>query len=333
MKQLLLNGESFLARMQGHKVLVLGDLMIDQYIWGSVDRVSPEAPVPVVGVKKETLRPGGAANVAGNVVSLGGRAEVCGILGNDQMGRWLAKDLKKRGIGTRGVVMSADRPTTIKTRVLAHNQQMLRFDREVTDPIRREEEEELLEMAAAILPECRAILISDYAKGVVTPNLIRRLVALAHKARIPVCVDPKVKHFSYYQQVTVLTPNLLEASAGAGIIIRTLDDLAKAGRAILKKLDCESLLITRGDQGMTLFTRGGAPQHIPALAREVFDVTGAGDTVVATLALGLAGGLAMVDAAKMANVAAGIVVGEVGTVPVTRAQLRERFAELRAMGK
>ncbi len=240
-KRQLLYGEEFLARMQGHKVLIVGDLMIDQYIWGSVDRVSPEAPVPVVGVQKETLRPGGAANVAGNLATLGGRAELVGLVGDDQMGRWLLKDLKKRGIGARGVIAERERPTTLKTRVLAHNQQVLRFDREVTDPIDRETEEDLLESARSLIRECRAVVISDYAKGVVTPGLIRRVVALAKKTRVPVCVDPKVKHFSYYREVTILTPNLLEAAAGAGMLIHTLDDLLKAGRKILKDLDCEHL--------------------------------------------------------------------------------------------
>ena len=328
MKKIVSRDEEHLNRLEGRKVLVVGDLMIDQYIWGDVSRMSPEAPVPVVGVDRETLRLGGAANVANNIISLGGKVELCGVVGDDQMGRWIAQDLRKKGIGVRGVLLGGDRPTTIKTRVLAQNQQVVRVDREVTTLLSREEEGTLLGAIRSFLDDCGALVISDYAKGVVTPTLVREIVAMAEAEGVPVAVDPKVKHFAIYRGVTVLTPNLLEASAGAGIIIDSMDAIIEAGRMIMEKLDCRSLVITRGDQGMTLFTGDGKWVHIPAVGREVYDVTGAGDTVIATIALGLASGLDLEDCARLSNVAAGVVVNEVGTVPITLDQMRARLREL-----
>ncbi len=274
MKKIVSRDEEHLNRLEGRKVLVVGDLMIDQYIWGDVSRMSPEAPVPVVGVDRETLRLGGAANVANNIISLGGKVELCGVVGDDQMGRWIAQDLRKKGIGVRGVLLGGDRPTTIKTRVLAQNQQVVRVDREVTTLLSRDEEETLLGAIRSFLDDCGALVISDYAKGVVTPTLVREIVAMTEAEGVPVAVDPKVKHFAIYRGVTVLTPNLLEASAGAGIIIDSMDAIIEAGRMIMEKLDCRSLVITRGDQGMTLFTGDGKWVHIPAVGREVYDVTG-----------------------------------------------------------
>ena len=326
------NGERYLEDIQGKKVLVVGDLMIDQYIWGDVSRMSPEAPVPVVGVNQETLRLGGAANVANNILSLGGGVEVCGLVGDDQMGRWLAQDLKKRGIGARGIILSQDRPTTVKTRVIAHSQQVVRFDREVTHLLTRDEEKTIAGSIQSFLKECGAIVISDYAKGTITPTLIREIVIMADEAGLPVAVDPKVKHFATYRGVTVLTPNLLEAAAGSGVLIDSIDALIEAGREIIRKLDCKFLVITRGDQGMTLFKGADDWVHIPAVGREVYDVTGAGDTVVATLALALASGLDMEDSAWLANIAAGVVVNEVGTVPITLDQMRARVRELGKTG-
>jgi len=328
MDRIMVNGEKLLTAMKGKKVLVVGDLMIDQYIWGDVSRVSPEAPVPVVGVKQETLRLGGAANVVNNVISLGGAVEICGIAGDDQMGRWLVREFDKKGVGARGVMLDSERPTTIKTRIIAHNQQVVRFDKEETSPVTREMEDIILGMVTSLLPECGAMVISDYAKGVITPTLLKQVVSEANDAGVPVAVDPKSNHFAMYRGVTVLTPNLLEAAAGAGMVIGSISDLEEAGQRVISNIDCPYLIITRGDQGMTLFTRGQKPQHIPAVSREIYDVTGAGDTVVATLALALAAGLSMADSAKLSNVAAGVVVGEVGTVPITSEQMKTRFREL-----
>ncbi|MDF1537211.1 MAG: D-glycero-beta-D-manno-heptose-7-phosphate kinase [bacterium] len=328
MKTFLEKGTELLARLEGKKVLVIGDLMIDEYIWGGVTRISPEAPVPIVGVTSETLRPGGAANVASNIFSLKGKVELCGVLGDDQMGRWLKGEMGKKGTGTRGIISVPGRPTTVKTRVIAHNQQVVRVDKEVTYPLDQKDENLLLASAGSFLPQCGCVVISDYAKGVITPTLVRQLVAIAGKAGVPVAVDPKVQHFSTYRGVSVLTPNLLEAAAGAGMVIDSMDALVEAGRRIVEKLGCAHLLITRGDQGMTLFSGMDEVTHIPALGRHVFDVTGAGDTVISTLSLAMAAGLPMADGAYLSNVAAGIVVGEVGTVAVTVEQMQARFREI-----
>jgi D-beta-D-heptose 7-phosphate kinase/D-beta-D-heptose 1-phosphate adenosyltransferase len=281
-----------------------------------------------VDVNRETLRPGGAANVANNIASLKGNVELCGLVGDDQMGRWMVKDLKGRGIGTRGIALTRNRTTTVKTRVIAHSQQVVRVDREVTDPLSREDETNILKSVQSFLSDSGALVISDYAKGVITPTLVREIIRSAKEAGVPVAVDPKVKNFATYRGVTVLTPNLLEAAAGSNMVISSMDVLLEAGRKIMANLDCQYLIITRGDQGMTLFRKGGQWTHIPAVGRDVYDVTGAGDTVVATLALGLAAGLDIEECAWLANVAAGIVVGEVGTIPITLEKMKRRFREL-----
>ncbi len=331
MDKILKSGEDLLNSLTGKKVLVVGDLIIDEYIWGDVSRMSPEAPVPIVDVRHETLRPGGAANVANNISSLKGKVELCGLVGDDQMGRWMVKDLKGRGIGTRGIALTQDRTTTVKTRVIAHSQQVVRVDREVTGPLTKEDEATILSSVQSFLSDSGALIISDYAKGVITPTLVREIIRSARDAGVPVAVDPKVKNFATYRGVTVLTPNLLEAAAGSNMVISSMEVLMEAGWKIMAKLDCQYLVITRGDQGMTLFRKDGQWTHIPAIGRHVYDVTGAGDTVVSTLALGLAAGLAIEQCAWLANVAAGIVVGEVGTVPITYDSMRERFRELSAM--
>jgi D-beta-D-heptose 7-phosphate kinase/D-beta-D-heptose 1-phosphate adenosyltransferase len=328
MLNIIQRGDELVNRLMENKVLVIGDLMIDEYIWGGVTRVSPEAPVPIVGVTNETLRLGGAANVANNIISLGGQVELCGLLGDDQMGRWIKSDLKGKNVGIRGIISSAGRPTTVKTRVIAHDQQVVRVDKEVTTSLDRADEEMILGSAGSFLGECGCVVISDYAKGVITPTLMRSIVELAGKHSVPIAVDPKISQFSIYKGVTVLTPNLFEAAAGAGMVIDSMEALVEAGRRIIQKLGCEHLIITRGDQGMTLFEGTDDFSHIEAFSRPVYDVTGAGDTVISTLALSLASGLTMEEGAYLANVAAGVVVGEVGTVPITVEQMRSRFREL-----
>lgn len=328
MLNIIERGEELVANLKEHKVLVVGDLMIDEYIWGGVTRVSPEAPVPIVGVTNETLRLGGAANVANNIISLGGKVQVCGLLGDDQMGRWIKSDLKAKKIGVRGIITSSGRPTTVKTRVIAHDQQVVRVDKEVTTPLDRADEELILGSAQSFLGECGCVVVSDYAKGVITPTLMQQLVEMAREYSVPVAVDPKISQFSIYKGVTVLTPNLFEAAAGAGLVIDSMDALVEAGRRIIDKLECEYLIITRGDQGMTLFSGKEDFVHIEAYSRHVYDVTGAGDTVISTVALALASGLSMLEGAGLANVAAGVVVGEVGTVPISSELMRQRFREL-----
>lgn len=304
-------------------VLVVGDLILDHYIWGKVSRISPEAPVPVVQVHSESLQLGGAANVYNNILALGGKADICGVVGTDEGGRCLLKELGVRRQGRGGVVIDPGRPTTRKTRVIAHNQQIVRFDVERRSDIKQPIQRRIIRYVESRLREISCLVVSDYAKGVVTLPLMTELTRLAALRRIPIIVDPKVEHFSYYKGVTVVTPNHLEAGQAAGV--HTDDDrsITEAGEIIRQRLGCSAVLITRGEQGMSLSEADGASWHIPTMARQVYDVTGAGDTVVGTLALALATGASMRDGALLANQAAGIVVGAVGTATVTAGQLSE----------
>ena len=315
-----------LKKFRGGKVLVIGDLILDHYVWGQVSRVSPEAPVPVVNVSSETLQLGGAANVSNNIRALGGRVDLCGVIGPDEAGRQFLAVLESQGIGRDGIITDRDRPTTKKTRVVAHSQQLVRFDVERHDSISGVLEARLSRYVAACIGSAAALVVSDYAKGVVTPRLMSDLTELAHRHGTPVIVDPKVAHISRYKGVTVLTPNHLEAIQAAGLYGEDEGTLMEAGRQLHQRLGCHAVLITRGERGMSLFEGDGRVTHIPTVARQVFDVTGAGDTVVATLALALAGGIPMRQAAMLANYAAGIVVGMVGTGTVTAAQLDEALA-------
>jgi D-beta-D-heptose 7-phosphate kinase/D-beta-D-heptose 1-phosphate adenosyltransferase len=314
----------YLQRFPQAKVLVLGDLILDHYVWGKVSRISPEAPVPVVHVDSESLKLGGAANVFNNILALGGRADICGVIGSDESGRLLLKELgtKRRG----GVVIDPNRPTTRKTRVVAHNQQVVRYDVEARTELAPLLQRRLLRYVESQLREISCVVVSDYAKGVVTGPLMSELTRLAALRRVPVIVDPKVEHFGCYKGVTVVTPNHLEATQAAGIHGDDDQAINDAGAIIRQRLGCQSVLITRGEKGMSLYEADGVTWHIPTRARQVYDVTGAGDTVVATLALALSTGASMREAATLANVAAGIVVGMVGTATASPEQLSEALA-------
>ena len=314
---------AYIKKFRNGKVLVVGDLILDQYIWGQVNRISPEAPVPVVTVSAESLQLGGAANVSNNIRSLGGRVDLCGVVGTDEGSRQFLKVLERQGIGRDGVLTAQDRPTTRKTRVVAHNQQLVRFDTEKADAISGVLEARISRYVAACIRSASALVVSDYAKGVVTPRVMADLTDLAARHGIPVIVDPKVTHIGRYKGVTVLTPNHLEAVQAAGLHGDDEATLLEAGRQLHQRLGCQAVLITRGERGMSLVEGGGKVTHIPTVARQVFDVTGAGDTVVAALALALSAGASMRQAAVLANHAAGIVVGMVGTGTVTAAQLDE----------
>jgi D-beta-D-heptose 7-phosphate kinase/D-beta-D-heptose 1-phosphate adenosyltransferase len=318
--------QAHIKKFKGGKVLVIGDLILDQYIWGPVSRISPEAPVPIVNVSSETMHLGGAANVSNNVRSLGGRVELCGVIGTDEAGRQFTEVLRSHGIGSDGVVTDRDRPTTRKTRIVAHNQQLVRFDVERCHAISGVLEARISRYVAACIRSVAAVVVSDYAKGVITARVMADVIGLADRHKIPVIVDPKVRHIDYYKGVTVLTPNHLEAIQAAGLQGEDENTLLEAGRQLHQRLGCRAVLITRGERGMSLFEAGGHVTHIPTVARQVYDVTGAGDTVVATLALALAAGAPMRQAAQLANYAAGIVVGMLGTGTVTPAQLQEALA-------
>ncbi len=310
-------------------VLVIGDLMVDRYIRGKVTRISPEAPVPVVEVSEENLLMGGASNVANNILSLGGKVFITGVIGNDNMGRVLMRLLKEKGINTGGVITVRERPTSIKTRIYAHDQQVVRFDRETKSEIDNVVVSMVLDYVKRCLPQIKAIILSDYCKGVITKKLVAKLLKITG-SKIFVSADPKIGHFDYYSGVSLITPNVQEASFGSGINIVDEKSLVNAGKTLLKKLRCRAILITRGSEGMTLFEKSGKVTHIPTYAKEVYDVTGAGDTVIASFSLCHSAGAVLADSARFANHAAGIVVGETGTAVVTPEEI---MASIRANEK
>jgi D-glycero-beta-D-manno-heptose-7-phosphate kinase len=312
---------ALLAAMHGRRVLVVGDVMLDEFIWGRVARISPEAPVPVVEVTGQSFHAGGAANVAANVRALGGEAVIAGVVGEDAAAERLRDLLAGSGIEPALAAAPDGRPTTVKTRIVAHHQQVVRADREQSDDIDAGLEAALVLRLRAVLPRVAAVIVSDYQKGVVTPGVMRALRSAARRRRLPLLVDPKVRHLELYRDATLVTPNQLEAEQATGIRIRSLADLQAAGGRILATVRCEAALITRGEHGMSLFRARRRPLHIPTTAREVFDVTGAGDTVIATLALALAARAPLADAAVLANLAAGVVVGKLGTATASAEEL------------
>lgn len=311
----------YVARFPGRHVLVLGDVMLDEYVWGTVSRISPEAPVPVVAVRAESLRIGGAGNVAANVAALGGQVTLCGVVGTDAAAAKLTAALAQAGVPADGLVADGTRPTTLKSRVVAGSQHVVRFDRESDRPLAPAIRTQLLRAVQARLPAADVLLVSDYAKGVVSAGLVRAVLALARRLRKPVAVDPKVEHVPLFRGVTVLAPNHHEAAAAARILVRTEADLGRVGARLRARLRAQAVLITRGEQGMSLFEAGRPVAHIPTAAREVYDVTGAGDTVMAVLALALAAGAPLPAAAVLANAGAGVVVGKRGTATVSRSEL------------
>jgi len=302
------------------RILVLGDVMLDEFIWGRVRRISPEAPVPVVEVTRQSLALGGAGNVASNLVALGAAATPVGVIGDDSDAERLRNVFRDLTVSSKGLVVDATRPTTVKTRIIAHNQQVVRADRESRAAISSSVEDLVVSTFLEELDSADAVVISDYGKGLLTGGMLSRVLGAARERGSIVCLDPKMRSFAHYQPVTVITPNNQEAAEASGISIEDEASLAEAGRKLLGSLDCQAVLITRGEEGMTLFT-GDAVTHIPTVAREVFDVTGAGDTVIATLALALAGGASFEEAAVLANHAAGVVVAKLGTASVTRDEL------------
>jgi len=306
------------------KVLVVGDVMLDEFIWGKVNRISPEAPVPVVWVQSESIMPGGAANVANNLRSLGAQVSLIGALGYDRWGALLLEELLRRGIDTGGT-MKTNRPTTVKTRVIAHHQQVVRVDRERQEPLTSQVADRLTQNILERLPQVDAVVIEDYGKGVVTPRLLETVIPAARRQKKIVTVDPKQEHFQLYRGVTALTPNRAEAGEAVGRELKSDADIDRAGEEILRRLGCEGLLVTLGEDGMRLFEHGGRATTIPTVAQEVFDVAGAGDTVIAAFTLALASGASMEEAARVSNYAAGIVVGKLGVAVVTPDELSARL--------
>jgi rfaE bifunctional protein kinase chain/domain len=302
-----------LAEAEGKRVLVVGDVMLDRYLWGNVSRISPEAPVPVVEVERESLGLGGAANVARNVLALRARPYLVGVTGSDATGERLREELAAAGVAADGLVADARR-TTLKTRVVARSQHVVRADEEDRRELDPAKEEELLALVAAGLEGAAAVVVSDYGKGVVSRALLDRLLPEARSRGIPVCVDPKDTHFFSYREVSVITPNQHEAAEVLGYKLAADEAVSRAGAELLERLAVDCVLITRGEKGMSLFERGeGRRTDLPTAARRVYDVTGAGDTVVSAYAVSLAGGAEPREAALIANQAAGLVVAELGT--------------------
>ena len=312
-------------RLAGVRVLTIGDLMLDEYVWGSVSRISPEAPVPIVEVDGHSHVPGGAANVASGVVALGGSAVLGGVVGADEPGRRLREALAERSVDCGGVLDSPARRTTVKTRVIAHSQQVVRTDFEEREPLEDDLAERLIGWAAGELDGADVLVLSDYAKGLLTPHVLQSLIERATSAGKPIVVDPKGVRYEKYRGATVLTPNVHDAERAAQYPVQEYDDLLEVARRLEDVLPDTYLLITRGAEGMSLM-RAGKSLDIAAEAQDVYDVTGAGDTVVATLAAALGRGVEVEDAVRLANAAAGIAVGKVGTASVTLDELRERVS-------
>jgi len=309
------------AGFAGKRVLVVGDVMLDEYVWGRVNRISPEAPVPVVEVERLTHLAGGAANVARNLSSLGGKVCLVGLVGDDPQGQQLGRLFAESGVDASDLVVDPERPTTVKTRIMAQSQQVVRIDRERRGPVSADVARRALTLALDRLPDVDAVVLSDYAKGLVDATICAEIVRRARQRGTPVVVDPKGRDYSKYVGATAITPNKAEAALATNRDVSEDGALIEVGRELLRSLRCQAVLVTRGEEGLSLFQADGDVCHLPTFGRKVYDVTGAGDTVVGTFVLGLAAGASMVEAAYLANHAAGIVVGRIGAATVTSAEL------------
>lgn len=309
--------KSLVKSFKGKRVVVLGDLMLDKYIWGSVSRISPEAPVPVVEVKKESLCLGGAGNVNQNLAKLGAFPILIGLIGEDSEGKWIRDNIP----ADQGLIIDQNRPTTVKTRIIAHHQQVVRVDFEKKQSVKPEIEKKILEFLDK--ENYEGLIISDYNKGLLTPSLMKKVLAFTEARKIPVFVDPKVNNFFTFSPVTLLTPNHCEAEQIVHHDCRTDTQVEKAGKKILSHINTRYLILKRGEKGMTVFEKGTKPIHIPTQAKEVYDVTGAGDTVIAVASLALLAGSNIREAAFLANAAAGVVVAKIGTAAATADELLE----------
>lgn len=311
----------WIESMRGRAVAVVGDVMLDRFVWGKVSRISPEAPVPVVEIERESFHLGGAANVARNLQSLGAEPLLLGVVGEDVPAESLRSTLRARGLADDSLLSDGERRTTVKTRIIAGSQQVVRTDWESREELSASVEARALEALESTIGRARAVVLSDYAKGTLTAKVIERAIALGRSRGIPVLVDPKLRNYRAYRKVSLVTPNLVEAGQFARLAARDEDEIREAAGVIQRELEAEAVLITRGEQGMTLFERDREPFHIETFAREVFDVSGAGDTVIATAALALAAGASLREAATLANRAAGIAVGKLGTATVNPEEL------------
>lgn len=307
--------------LTGKRIAVVGDLMVDRYYWGSVARISPEAPVPVVEVESESTRLGGAANVANNIASLGGIPLLVGVIGNDAGGQILKTLLHDNGFPTDGVIVDDKRLTTVKTRVIAHHQHVVRIDQEVKEDIGESVQQKIVDTLRKTIDTVDAVILEDYNKGVIVKSLIPELVSLARSRNKTITVDPKFNNFFEYKRVTVFKPNRKETEEALGCRLTDQDSIEQAGKKLIEQLEADNVLLTLGERGMSLFERIGKVVHVPTRARHVADVSGAGDTVIATLTMALAAGANIREASMLANFAGGVVCGEVGIVPIERKAL------------
>lgn len=317
------NLKKYVNKFRKKKILVVGDLMLDEYIWGEVSRVSPEAPVPVVKVERETFSPGGAGNVATNIRSLGGEPYLLGVVGEDPQGRKLLSLLEGWEINLEGVEVEKERPTTCKTRIIARSQHMLRVDREKISPLKKRGD--FLKNLRKFISLCEGVIISDYGKGMITPSLSRLIIQEAKRGEKPVVVDPQVNHTLQYREASFITPNHLEAVRMARIEAEKKEDYLRAGKKLLKRLNLEGVVLTWGKEGMWLILPEKKPLHIPTVARQVYDVTGAGDTVTAVFTLSLLSGANPEESAWLANLGAGKVIEKTGTATLTPQELKEQI--------
>ncbi len=308
--------ESLKKKFAGQKIAVIGDVMLDCYYWGNVKRISPEAPVPVVEVDNEFFRFGGASNVAFNIIKLGASPIPFGVIGDDNYGSIFSSLLQEAGITSDSLLIDPTRPTTAKTRIIAHNQHVLRIDKESTSSISKDIQNKLLKHFEEVLPDLDGIILQDYNKGVLTQTVIRKVIRLANKKGIRVTVDPKFNNFFEYKNVTVFKPNRKEAEDVLGMKIRTSEDVSEAGQRLLHKLNATYILLTLGEGGIAVFEKNNVEKRMPTQARKVADVSGAGDTVISTLTVALTAGATIYEACYLANYAAGIVCAEPGIVPI-----------------
>lgn len=320
--------KNVVSKFKNARILVVGDLILDKFIWGSVERISPEAPVPVVVQDRESYMPGGASNVANNLASLEAKEVfMVGVVGKDLEGEQLKSELKKRRVNVSGIFTDPARPTTLKTRIVAGHQQVVRLDKETIAPVNKNIIGEIVDFAKNKIDKCDAVIVEDYGKGMICPNVVAPIISLAKMKKKIITVDPKEEHFQYYQNVTAITPNLKEACAASGWKAKTDSEVTRMGRELISRLNLTALLITMGERGMRLFEKKGAIHHIDTVAQEVFDVSGAGDTVIAAFTLCLACGADFLTAAKIANICAGIVVGKVGVASVAKKELLARLKD------
>lgn len=332
--------EAIVDRFADLQISVVGDVILDHYIWGEVNRISPEAPVVVVNVSKEEHSLGGAANVAKNIVSLGANASVIGAIGCDQYGRQVVELLSGAGIETSSLIEVDDRSTTVKSRVLARSQQIVRVDRESDEPLTVQAQTKLASAIGKEIKSSNGVVVSDYAKGVVTQTTYEPLAtafnsgAFSHSNK-PLVVDPKNANFGLYNGATVVKPNRIEAEAASGIRIKTKEHAISAARELLLKWRAESILVTLGELGMVSVSSSpnSEPVSVPTRAKEVYDVSGAGDTVTAVYCLSLAAGATAYQAAELSNIAAGVVVAEIGAVAINEQQLRRAIMQLKGDSK